>query len=310
MQISVKEDRDLYIGGSDIPKIMGISTFQTRWELLQEKAGLLENNFNGNSYTEYGDKMEPKIRNYINEDLKDKFVEGKLVIGDIRCHTDGENKTTILEIKTTSQIHEKIEDYKYYLVQLLFYMIHTKRKKGILAIYERPEDFNETFNPMLLSKYEINIKDYKELCEDINLAVEQFRIDLQKVRENPFLTEEDLLPKEVISLSNKVVELEKKLALMKTIEEEKDNTKKELKESMEKYGIKRWTTPNGIKLTLVEDKADEEIKVDAYDEDKFIEENLELHEEYHNKLAEYKVTKIEVKKGRKGYVKITIPKET
>ena len=62
MQISVKENRDLYIGGSDIPKIMGISTFQTRWELLQEKAGLLENSFEGNSYTEYGNKMEPKIR--------------------------------------------------------------------------------------------------------------------------------------------------------------------------------------------------------------------------------------------------------
>lgn len=309
MQTSVKENRDLFIGGSDIPKIMGISTFQTRWELLQEKAGLLENNFEGNSYTEYGNKMEPKIRDYINEDLKDKFKEGKFVEGDIRCHTDGENKTTILEIKTTSQIHEKVEDYDYYLVQLLFYMINTKRKKGILAIYERPDDFDETFNPMLLRKYEINIKDYKELCEDINLAVEQFRTDLQKLRDNPFLTEEDLLPKEVIELSSKVVELEEKLLLLKQLEEEKDNYKKQLKEAMENFGIKRWITPNKTKITLVEDKPDEVVKVDSYDEVKFKEENNELYENYHNKLEEYKTTKEETKKGRKGYVKITIPKE-
>ena len=309
MQTSVKENRDLFIGGSDIPKIMGISTFQTRWELLQEKAGLLENSFEGNSYTEYGNKMESKIRDYINEDLKDKFIEGKFVEGDIRCHTDGENKTTILEIKTTSQIHEKVEDYDYYLVQLLFYMINTKRKKGILAIYERPDDFDETFNPMLLRKYEINIKDYKELCEDINLAVEQFRTDLQKLRDNPFLTEEDLLPKEVIELSSKVVELEEKLLLLKQLEEEKDNYKKQLKEAMENFGIKRWITPNKTKITLVEDKLDEVVKVDSYDEVKFKEENNELYENYHNKLEEYKTTKEETKKGKKGYVKITIPKE-
>ena len=64
---NVKVDRDKYIGGSDIPIIMGISQFKTRFELLLEKAGLKENTFDGNEYTEYGNIMEPKIRDYINK---------------------------------------------------------------------------------------------------------------------------------------------------------------------------------------------------------------------------------------------------
>ena len=48
----VRIDRNLYIGGSDIPIIMGISPFKKRFDLLLEKAGLKENDFDGNQYTE------------------------------------------------------------------------------------------------------------------------------------------------------------------------------------------------------------------------------------------------------------------
>ena len=65
MQKSVSEDRHLYIGGSDLPIIMGISSFKSRFDLLLEKAELKENDFDGNSYTEYGNVMEEKIREYI-----------------------------------------------------------------------------------------------------------------------------------------------------------------------------------------------------------------------------------------------------
>ena len=195
---NVKVDRDKYIGGSDIPIIMGISSFKKRWELLQEKAGLVEDTFEGNIYTEYGNILEPKIRDFINQDLKDKFVEGKDIIGDIRCHTDGINKTTILEIKTTSQIYSTLEEYKVYLVQLLFYMKYTKRKKGKLAVYERPENFNKDFDESRLTIYDIDIKDYKPLLDEIDLAVDDFRNDLRRLKENPFITETDLEPKELI----------------------------------------------------------------------------------------------------------------
>ena len=39
MDFDVTIDRDKYIGGSDVPAIMGLSSFRTRWQLLLEKAG-------------------------------------------------------------------------------------------------------------------------------------------------------------------------------------------------------------------------------------------------------------------------------
>ena len=295
---AVTIDRDKYIGGSDIPIIMGISPFKTRFDLLLEKAGLKENDFTGNEYTEYGNIMEPKIRDFINENREDKFEEGKYIENDIRCHTDGINKEVVLEIKTTSQVHENVNDYKVYLVQLLFYMEYTKRKHGKLAVYERPENFNEEIYIESLTQYDIRIGDYKELLEQINKAVDQFRIDLVKVKENPFITEEELLPVDLTELSNKVVTLENQLTEMKKVELQVKELKTQLKAAMEKNNIKKWETPNGVKITLVADGEDKIVK--KFNEQLFKENNLDLWDEYSEDV---------VQKGKTGYVKITLPKE-
>lgn len=295
---AVTVDRDKYIGGSDIPIIMGISQFKTRFDLLLEKAGIKENDFNGNKYTEYGNVMEPKIREYVNKSFDKEFIEGKHINGDIRVHTDGEDKDCILEIKTTSQIHEKLEDYKVYLVQLLFYMQETKKCFGYLAVYERPEDFNEEFDSNKLHIYRLEIKDYKDLLEQINNAVEQFRIDLAKVKENPFITEEELVPVDLTELSNKIVVLENQLVEMKKIEMQSKELKMQLKAAMENKNIKKWETPNGVKITLVADSEDKVIK--KFNEALFKKNNLDLWDEYSEEV---------VQKGKAGYVKITLPKE-
>lgn len=295
---AVTIDRDKYIGGSDIPIIMGISPFKTRFDLLLEKAGLKENDFTGNEYTEYGNVMEPKIRDYINKDKADKFEEGKYIENDIRCHTDGINSDTVLEIKTTSQIHKNVEDYKVYLVQLLFYMEYNKRDYGKLAVYSRPDDFNEDFDETRLTQYDIKLQDYKELVEQINKAVDQFRIDLVKVKENPFTTEEELLPLDLTELSNRVVVLENQLAEMKKIEVKAKELKAQLKSAMENNNIKKWETPNGVKITLVADGEDKVVR--KFNEQLFKENNLDLWDEYSEDV---------VQKGKSGYVKITLPKE-
>lgn len=305
---AVTIDRDKYIGGSDIPIIMEISPFKTRFDLLLEKAGLKENDFTGNEYTEYGNVMEPKIREYVNKTFDKEFIEGKHINGDIRVHTDGEDKDSILEIKTTSQVHEKLDDYKVYLVQLLFYMQETKKCFGYLAVYERPEDFNEEFDSKRLRTYRLDIEDYKDLLEQINKAVDQFRIDLAKVKENPFITEEELIPTNLTELSNRVVALEKQLAEMKKIEVQAKEFKAQLKVAMEKNNIKKWETPNGVKITLVEDKPDETTIEKVVNEVLFRSENLELCERYELKQAEYLEDKEVIKKGKSGYVKITLPK--
>lgn len=298
--IDVTVDRHKFIGGSDIAIIMGISPFKSRFDLLLEKAELKDNDFVGNEYTNYGNVLEPKIRDYINESLypKNPFKEDTIIEKDLRGNFDGINNSAILEIKTTSQIYYNVEDYKVYLVQLLFYMQIAKKNKGVLAVYERPKDFDEEFNSDNLKIFMVELSNNKELLEEINNAIDRFRIDLEKVKENPFITEEDLQPKEIVELSNQIVEIENQLQAFKDLETKQKKLKDNLKKAMEEYGIKKWTTPNDTKITLLADSEDKEVEV--FDEDKFKKDNEELYKKYLEK---------KIKKGKSGYVKITLKEE-
>ena len=303
MAQNVTEDRNLYIGGSDIPIIMGISPFKTRFDLLLEKAGYKEDTFQGNKYTEYGNIMEPQIRAYENTKRKKPFKEDKKIIDDVRCHVDGfDGENEILEIKTTSQMHDNVDEYKIYLVQLLFYMDNYQVKKGKLDVYDRPEDFDETFDEARLQQHSIKLSDYKDLLEEIWQAVEQFRIDLKKVKENPFITEEELQPKELITLSNEIAEFELKMADFKELEKQYKAVKDKLFEEMEKHGIKKWTTNNGVQITRVLTTPDTTTTKVVFNENKFKEDFPDMYHQYEEKQ---KITT----KGRSGYVKITLPKK-
>lgn len=297
---TVRDERWRYIGGSDISAIMGISPFKTRFQLLQEKAQIVEPDFKGNEYTEYGNKLEPLIRDYVNETLNRNFAPDVLIDGDFRFNFDGLDKehNEILEVKTTSQIHEKLDDYKTYLVQLLPYMRSVGAEKGYLAVYERPEDFDETFNPLQLTIYEVLIGDYSDLLEEIDTQVEMFKRDLKKLRENPFITEEELQPTEVVETANKVLALEQQLESMKQLEKELKSAKAELKRLMQENGIKKWVTPSGTKVTLVPDG--EDTVISAFNEKKFAEEKPDIYAEY---------LEDKLKAGRSGYVRVTLPKE-
>lgn len=295
----VTKDRDKYIGGSDIPIIMGLSSFKTRWELLQEKAGIAQSDFDGNEYTEYGNVMEPKIRDYFNNIYNCECVEDKIIDGRLRYHYDGldrENGVAI-EIKTTSQIHDALMGYKKYLVQLLTGMKLAGVKEGYLLVYERPEDFDEEFDPEKLQTFAVHITGYEALLEEINFAVGGFVTDWDRLKENPFLTEEDLQPFELVALSDEVVRLEHSLAAYKQIEAEAKEVKAKLKEAMKKHGIKKWTTNNGVKITLVPDGEGSTKKV--FNDKAFKKAQPEAYEKY---LVDKTV------KGRSGYVKITLPK--
>lgn len=302
-------DRIKYIGGSEIASIMGISPFKTRWQLLQEKAGILEPDVVDNVFVDYGSEMEQYIRNYVNfmdEYQEDMFKEDTLVVSEdiisTRCNVDGRNSDTILEIKTTSHFFENVDDYKIYLVQLLYYMYNYDYKKGLLAIYKRPEDFNTDFDPEQLLLYNINIDDYNKLVKEIKEAVNQFRIDLLKLKQDPSLQESDFVPVEIVNYANEIQVIEDKLKTYKLLEKEQENLKEKLYQSMFEAGIKTWTTPNNIKITLVEETPATIVKEEKFDEETFKIEHQEVYKEY-LKIVEKK------KSGRKGYCRITIGKE-
>ena len=314
MQESVKLNRERYIGGSDIPVIMNLSPFKSRYDLLLEKAGYKEDGFTGNVYTDYGNTLEPKIREWLNVDNKDKFVEGKHVreaegdelIG-VRIHTDGENSNTILEIKTTAVIHKNVYDYKIYLVQLLYYMVLTGKDNGLLAVYERPEDLNTDFESKRLHVYKIVKDEEQGLIDEITRAIELFLEDLAKVKANPFITEAELLPSEITDITDRILAFESQLDYLKKIEKTVKAEKERLKQAMEATGVKTWATPNGYKITLVPDGDDKTETVEELNLEAIKRDLPELFKPESD--GGYMTTKNITKKGRAGYVLITAPKK-
>ena len=305
MQESVRQDREKYIGGSDIPAVMGISPFTKRFDLLMQKAGFVENTFEGNEYTRYGEEMEPKIREYLNDIKGWDFREDKRVADDVpigrRYHADGYSDfiDCVLEIKTTSQVHDDVKDYGVYLVQLLFGMEMFDCEDGLLAVYERPSDFDTDFSAKRLHLYPIRLSDYKGVQEEIEAQISLFSEDLKALRENPFLSENELPSRMGVMPAAKEVEaLEMQLVAFKDLENRYDKAKEKLRVAMEKNGIKTWTTDNGFRFTFVPKGEDKE--VDKFDDKRFAEDHPRLWKQYQVKSK---------RKGAKSHVRVTMPKE-
>lgn len=294
---TVTKDRTKFLGGSDIPVIMGLSPFKTRWQLLQEKAEIVPIEPFTNPYVEYGNVMEKTIRDYINKHYNRNFEPAVKIVDDLRGNTDGLDEMGILEVKTTSHIFDTIDGYKQYIVQMLFYMKIFNVQYGMLAVYRRDEDFSTVFDPDRLQVFEIDIKDYLDTMDEVEQAIEMFRKDLAELRENPLLCEEDFMPNEIVEVTNKIMELENQLAAYKQMEAELKEFKAKLKAAMEEYGIKTWRLYDNTKITLVpdgEDKEVEEIDIKALQKD---------HPELFGERSKY--VKRKLKKGRAGYVRIT-----
>lgn len=103
----------------------------------------------------------------------------------------------------------------------------------------------------------------------------------------------------IIKLTDKILELENKLADYKKIETEQKELKEKLLEAMIKGDIKKWTTNNGVQITVVEGKEPSEEKQMIFNEEKFLLENPDIY----NKYQEEQIIK---KSGRKPYLKITL----
>lgn len=300
-EFDVSEDRDKYIGGSDIPAILGISKFTTRWQLLLQKAGLEVRSFAGNRYTEYGHYIEPLIRNHINLTMSTNFVPNRVINGDIRYHADGFNGECVLEVKSTSEIYSSVDGYKVYLVQLLKGMEENNVNQGILAVYERPEDMSPVFDPKRLQVFAITLDDYLPMLNYINREIEKFRSDLERLKENPLLSEQDFLPVNpgMITLTNKILAFEKQLVALKEIEQQCKEAKKQLYHEMLKHGVPSWTLPNGTKITKVDEVPGKTKTVAEFDSEAFKAENPSLYQKYLKKVEK-------TSNGRAGYVRITV----
>ena len=292
---NVTEKRNIYVGGSDVPTILGINKYKTQYELALEKTGIKPREFTGNEYTAYGNQLEPQIRDYINAINQTHFIVDTAIDEEkkIRSNVDGVDYEykVLLEIKT----HGKNPNIKVYEAQMQLYMDQLGLDAGWLALYERPDNFDTDFDS---DRLEIKVieKD-PDFIKKIHDAIETFWIRCAYLKENPKMTETDFMTigtdmdkaiaklnqvaPQIISLKNQIKELE-------TIESE---AKDLLYEKMTENDIKKIETPWLVVTRVLPTKSS------RFDSKRFKVEHADLYEAY------------QIESERKGYVKFTERKE-
>jgi possible bacteriophage endonuclease len=306
---NVTENRNKYLGGSDLPALFNVSPFKDCFTLAREKAGVIPATFKGNEYTRYGQLLEPQIRDYINSIYELKFKENTNINEELglRSNCDGLDKEAglLLEIKTNAGDKTTYEDVYDYILQMQMYMFQFNVEKGYLVQYKRPENFwsglnyetqhtddyfNQEFDPERISVMEIKRDD--KLIQQILSKAEKFWSDVERLKENPNMTEEEFYFNDKLveynNTINKLSVLEKELARLKDIEKETKTQREILYELMHNVGVKTIVT-NNLMITKINPTTSEKI-----DSKKLKEELPEIAKKYN------KITNV------KGYVKITV----
>ena len=196
--IDVTINRDRYIGGSDLPTILGYNKVYNKSiiQFAREKLKLVYNSFDGNEYTEYGNIMEPKMRDYLNEVYGMNFKPDTVVdeVRKYRGNCDGLDKEhgVLLECKTFSG-KLKVD---YYTPQCQFYMELFNIDECWLVGYERPKNFyhgidyalendhayfNSDFDEKRLVIYKIT-RD-KDMFREIEVEIDKFKYLLKCLKE-------------------------------------------------------------------------------------------------------------------------------
>lgn len=294
---TVKTDRWRYLGGSDIPVLMGLSKFKTRDELVEQYAKKDIENVD-NEYVHYGNFMEDAIRFEFNKTMNYLAIPACVVNEDkkIRCNTDGydRNNNIIIEIKTNNGKHKNTIDYE---LQMQLYMYAFNVEKGYLIEYPRPKDFfkgfseehykEEKFYDLSFDKTKLKIKEIKRNNLMIEHILREIDVFWERVKKMETIIGQniELLKIEdeseralIIQESQQLDVIEKAIVLqeleLKKMQDKQKTIKEKLIGAMKKYDVKSFNTDN-FKITLVETTT----RI-SFDSTRFKEEHPELYEDY------------------------------
>lgn len=312
---NVTIDRQKYIGGSDLPNILGLNLVKygkSVFEFAKEKAGIIPTTFKGNEYTRYGQLMEPIIRDYINSKYGCNYRESTVIDKErgYRGNTDGIDENAeipLIEIKTFGN---ELDD-EYYDPQCQFYEETFKQPACRLVGYRRPVDFytgvdyelehdDSCFNLEFDENRIVEVIIYRNSDEwnSIEKVVLRFKHSVEALKENPNMTEDEFnqifYGADVISVSNKVVELEEKVTNAKLLEEELKRQKEKLYKLFDEKNIISFETDN-VKFTKVAPTTYERVSIDT----------VNLQKDYKDIYDKYKIVK---SVNKKGYILITTKK--
>ena len=290
---NVTRNRNMYVGGSDVPTILGLNKYKTQFELAQEKVGIVKSEFKGNEYTHFGNVLEPQIRDYINLMNETNFVEKTLIDNErsIRSNVDGYDSQhgLLLEIKT----HGKNPTLKVYEAQMQLYMWHLNISEGWLALYERPDDFDTEFDSERLKIKVVERDD--EYIQKILDAIETFWIRCEFLKENQKMTEQEFYnagQNEVAVLADKVQKMEMQLVQFKELEKQYKEAKKKLHDAMEAYDIKKFETDHVVITRILPGERK------SLDSKKLKEDHPEIAEQYQKITKTKGSVRIKLKEGK------------
>ena len=145
---NIEQDRQKYIGGSDLAAWFALHPFLTREAFLSEKIyGIkpYKDEAIMQPYIDYGNDAEPIIRQLLNEKYDTEFTPQthfqEFNGVEFRGNTDGEDDNILIEIKTNKD--GKIQPH--YLIQAQLYasLVNFPPEKIVIAISKRPKDFEE-----------------------------------------------------------------------------------------------------------------------------------------------------------------------
>lgn len=311
---NVTIDRYKYIGGSDLPTILGLNAkYGTSiFDFAREKAGIIPNTFKGNQFTKYGQKMEPVIRDYINSKYGVNYLEDTVIDEKrhYRGNTDGIDREAYIPILEVKTFGDEL-DVDYYTAQCQFYMETFNQPRCLLVGYKRPSDFytgvdyelenddsyfNLEFDENNIVEYEIERNTV--VWEKIEERIVRFIKAVEELRKKKDISEEEFnnifYGKDLMLLTNKVSKFETELISMKAKDTEYKKAKEELYNLFEERGILSLDTGT-MKITKVAPTSYDTVTIDTA---KLKEEN----EEIYNKYKVIKTT------NKKGYILITTKK--
>lgn len=308
---TVTVNRKKYIGGSDLPNILGLNEIKypqgdSIFTFAKKKMNIIPNDFKGNPYTKYGQLMEPIIREYINSANGTNYVEESIIDEELlqRGNTDGIDRDTteyppMIEVKTFGEA--KGLDVEYYTPQGRFYMERFDQDQIAYVGYPRPENFytgvdydlengdeffDLSFDP---DKLVIEVVDRDPVeWEKIQARITAFQNACEELEKNPDMTLDEwntlFYGSDIVKTQNQLIALEDKLIGFKDIKAQHDEMKLKLIEQFEKYNVKTLDTGR-VRITRVLTQPSEKM---VFDETKFKKKHPKLHAEFNTKK---KVTK-------------------
>ena len=293
------------IGGSDVATILNLNPYKSPFALWLEKTGQVKPDQIDNEYIEWGNILEPVIRDKFKKETGFKVYQNNFVIQHdthefMIANIDGEVKDPsedgrgILEIKTASERMKPLwvdGPPNHYMLQMQHYMATLDYHYGYFAVLiggNHFKYFKVERNEYIIDKIIAAEMEFMRMVEN-NIApdVTGHAIDTQWINQiYPQAEEvERELPNELFDFTIRYVELQEQA---KEIKYEMDTIKNKLKYEAKNTKI---LSNEYVRVTMPT------IKKVSFDQNKFAQDFPDLYEEYKNKETVYRSFSVKILEG-------------